>query len=759
MFTKTGKNIKPIFDTLNNKLRPDYLTRIFSYGDFLALASDQPKYVFRNVFQLFSDMINHYIEEDDEYKDDPQNINYKTINCERLLVKGTVTPFFADLPLANRLVRLADSFKEGAQQNKIYVFIGPPGSGKSTFLNNLLQRFQEFTHTNEGMYFEVLWRLDENKFGVKLSDEMMHILKDHYKLPKQSGAKRQSMLEVPCPSHDHPILLIPQEIRYELLEQLLSGEAKIKIFNKKEYSWIFNKKPCTICSSLFEAILSRVGSAAGVFNMIYAKRFFFDRRLANGISVFNPGDPDPKDLVLTNDILQNELSVRFKDSNIIKYLFSNYAKTNNGVYVLMDVKGYNENRFLDLHGIISEGIHKVDDIEENVNSLFIAVMNPEDKKKIAKQESFRDRIREICVNYVLNFNEEVKIYYHSFGAQIQKRFLPGVLNNFAKIIISSRLNPESEAMSEWIEDPEKYSLYCDENLLLLKLSIYNNKIPDWLDEEDLRNFDKNIRRKIILESEQEGRQGFSGRESINIFNDFYNSIRKKLLEGNGNKKHLLITMNDIKGYFEKHDEYFDRLTNGFIDSIIRLYDYNVLQQLKECLFHQNEERISRDIQNYLFASNYDNGEKLLCPYTEEYLEITDTFFNSIEHNLFTKQISEEDRVEFRKQTAEEFIINLQEMQVNDSTITSTAIYKDLYNTYIKNLRKNIFQPFLVYTSFENAIKEFGTPKFEVYDNRTKEQVSYLLKNLINKFKYTNEGAKQVCLYVLNNKVAERFEDE
>ena len=33
----------------------------------------------------------------------------------------------------------------------------------------------------------------------------------------------------------------------------------------------------------------------------------------------------------------------------------------------MDIKGYNKERFSSLHGIISEGVHKVEDMEENVN--------------------------------------------------------------------------------------------------------------------------------------------------------------------------------------------------------------------------------------------------------------------------------------------------------------------------------------------------------------------------------------------------------
>jgi hypothetical protein len=58
----------------------------------------------------------------------------------------------------------------------------------------------------------------------------------------------------------------------------------------------------------------------------------------------------------------------------------------------MDIKSHNIERLIELHNIISEGVHKVEDIEENVNSLFLAVMNPEDKKNIKDIQSFSDRI-------------------------------------------------------------------------------------------------------------------------------------------------------------------------------------------------------------------------------------------------------------------------------------------------------------------------------------------------------------------------------
>ena len=54
-------------------------------------------------------------------------------------------------------------------------------------------------------------------------------------------------------------------------------------------------------------------------------------------------------------------------------LSSVLAKTNNGIYSIMDIKSHNKDRLMNLHGVISDNIHKVEYIEERINSLFFAL--------------------------------------------------------------------------------------------------------------------------------------------------------------------------------------------------------------------------------------------------------------------------------------------------------------------------------------------------------------------------------------------------
>ena len=58
-----------------------------------------------------------------------------------------------------------------------------------------------------------------------------------------------------------------------------------------------------------------------------------------------------------------------------------------------------------------------------------------------------------------------------------------------------------------------------------------------------------------------------------------------------------------------------------------------LQEVKESLYYYNQEQISREIQNYLFAINFEIGAVETCTYTGEKLVITEEFLEGIESRL------------------------------------------------------------------------------------------------------------------------------
>jgi predicted Ser/Thr protein kinase len=776
-----AESIKKALDNLNHSMNKFERRSAIPFEDFLNELVANPTVVVRNVFQIFHDMIKEYVGEGiEEYPDDPESIHYVLYDCSKLFVEGADYPFFADRLFANRLISLVEALKRGAQQNKIYIFKGPPGCGKSTFLNNLLMKFEEYANTAAGLRYETVWHFDRKILQDYPNYDTHPVLKKLSQLleapfPDQTDQMPQSQsqnslqgseayaaahyaprllddfIEVPCPSHDNPILMIPKHHRREFLDDLFkNNEYKWKLATEKEYDWVFRDSPCTICSSLYEALLDRLQSPQKVFDMLYARPYRFNRRLGEGISVFNPGDKPLGQSVMDNPILQKHINSLLRDSTRVQYIYSRYAKTNNGIYALMDVKSHNTERLSELHNIISEGVHKVEDIEENVNSLLLAVMNPEDEKNIQEFQSFLDRVEYITIPYVMDLATEVEIYRAIFGKHIDERFLPRVLHNFARVIISSRLNQKSEAMLEWISDPNKYRLYCDENLQLLKMEIYTGYIPAWLAEEDLKRLTAKLRRKIIAESENEGEHGVSGRDSIKIFNEFYSAYAKK---------EKLINMSDLCKFFTKiHNSVKDLIPRGFLDSLLRMYDYTILQEVKESLYYYNQEQISREIQNYLFAINFEIGAVETCTYTGEKLTITKEFLDGIESRLLGTKTDGAQREAFRAASQKEYTTKTltQEIMVEELPITATKIFQSMHDRYVYNLKEKVLDPFLDNENFRRAIKDYNKEEFKTYDKRIRDDVSYLIDNLCRKYRYMEQGAKEVCTYVIDNDLAQKF---
>ncbi len=732
------------------------------FEEYVKLLVNDPIRQIRNVFQAFYDMIHFYIGEgEDEYPDDPESIHYVDYDCYKLFVEELDHPFFADRLFANRLVNLVEALRVGAQQNKIYVFEGPHGSGKSTFLNNLLLKFENYVNSEEGTRYETVWRFKRKGLGPMFDngkDNLLEKLQQALGRPDENveqmaeasslPAFSDEYIEVPCPSHDNPILMIPKHYRRQFFDDVFENdEFKWKLFTEKEYEWVFHDTPCTICSSLYDSMLMKFKNPLRVLGRLYARPYRFNRRVGEGVSVFSPGDKPIRHNVITNPLLQRGINGLFNDSNQVKYVYSRYAKTNNGVYALMDIKGHNTERMIELHNIISEGVHKVDDIEESVNSLLFALMNPEDKKNIGEFQSFSDRIEYIKIPYVLDLKTEIQIYRNIFGKHIDASFLPWVMHNFARVIIASRLNKKSEAMLEWIEDPKKYSMYCDENLHLLKMEIYTGYIPNWLSEEDRKRLNAKRRRRIIDESEKEGGSGFSGRDSIKIFHEFYSTYAKS---------DRLITMSMVCKFFEKHiKDKSDPVPKGFLDSVVKMYNYKILHEVKEALYYYNEEQIARDIQNYIFAVNFELGAKETCKFTGDNLEITEEFLSGIESRLLGEKA---DRPTFRKDTQKTYttVTLTQEMMQDGKDLAETKLFEALHDKYVYNLKEKVLDPFLKNENFRRAIKDYKSEAFKTYDKKIRNDVTFLLDNLCTKSRYNQQGAQEVCIYVIDNKLAEKF---
>ena len=97
-----------------------------------------------------------------------------------------------------------------------------------------------------------------------------------------------------------------------------------------------------------------------------------------------------------------------------------------------------------------------------------------------------------------------------------------------------------------------------------------------------------------------------------------------------------------------------------------------------------------------------------------------------------------------------------EIQIGNKNLTETEVYKSLQEKYVLNLKEKVLQPFLKNENFRRAINDYGNEDFKTYDRKIQDDIKFLIKNLSDKYGYTELSAKEVCLYVIDNKVAENF---
>lgn len=703
---------KKALEKLTQKISEHQTPPILSFESFLDALVQQPDFFLKDIFKTFSAMMEFYLYENKTEKRELLNID--EANFDNLFQKDCEEPFFIDRLLANRLLKLTNAFKKGGQYGQIYLFEGPPGSGKSTFLNNLLAKLQHYTQTKEGVLYQTNWKINDIDFT--------------------------------CPQHDHPLIQIPKRLRRDFLNDLLpESEIKQKLFNEKTFEWIWKDEPCALCKSMQKNTIEKEKKPLSFLNYLYAKPWSFDRQYGDGISIFNPNDM-LIDKPLQNEILKKNLENYFDKQ--FQVIYSAWANTNNGVVALMDIKENNITRLMAMHGLVSDLVHKVGLTEENIKSFFMGSVNPADKVHYQYTPSFQDRIVSIPVPYILDYDTEVAVYKHKFGQKIIQYFQPRVIENIARIVIASRLQT-SNIIEQWLQDAHQYVGWLDRNLLILKMEIYAGKIPHWLSEEDRKNFDEKIKKEFMKEAETEGQFGFSGRQSVQIFNSIFTKYSK-------NEK--LITMEMVKNYFEEREEQYKEIPHQFISGLIDFYDFEVLQELKESVYSYNENHIQKDILNYLYSLNYEGQNTVFNPYTNEKIDIDIMNFWNFEHivlgNEFTTRYAEKFRQNMRKEYVAQTLV--QEIQIQGKTLQQSTQYQFLYEKYTQNLKENSLVPYIADENFKRAIQDYGTHAFHAYNERMKNDVVMLFNNLEAKFSYSIIGAKQIILYALEGDLMTKF---
>jgi hypothetical protein len=157
----------------------------------------------------------------------------------------------------------------------------------------------------------------------------------------------------------------------------------------------------------------------------------------------------------------------------------------------------------------------------------------------------------------------------------------------------------------------------------------------------------------------------------------------------------------------------------------------------------------------MFAVNFEVGSVEVCEFTGERLDITEDFYKRMEARLL---VEPSNSIAFRNSIQKTYTTNAlpQEMLRDGLHITETSLYLHLYEKCTHNLKEKVLEPFLKNENFRRAIKDYNQEDFKTYDKKIQSDVTFMIENLQQKYRYPRQGAKEICIYVVDNNLARQF---
>ncbi|MCK7506299.1 MAG: hypothetical protein MZV70_21075 [Desulfobacterales bacterium] len=675
----------------------------------------------------------------------PNRFITPTTTATALFVHDVDHPFFADRLFANRLVNLVESLKRGAQQNKIYIFRGPPGCGKSTFLNNLLRKFEAYTDTEAGLRYEVVWRFDRRRFGAH--DERRRPSGDRATVAparqpssrgeadaapacdgreRDAGAAdgrrlcRRPYHRDPLPEPRQPRAADPQGLSPGFLRRPVQERPiQIQAGDRKGIRMGLQGPPLHhLQLALRRAALPAEKPPARSSNACTRAPTASTAGWAKGISVFSPGDKPLRQQVIANPLIQKQINRILKDSHQVKYLFSQYAKTNNGIYALMDVKSHNAERLIELHNIISEG-HPQGRGHRGERQLPAAgghePRGPEEHRGFPELPGPRGvhqhPLRHGPQHRGGNLPQRLRPAHrrelsaagaaqlrpgdHFLAPEAALRGHAGVDQRSREIPALLRREPAAAQNGDLHRPHPEMALGRGPQAADRQAPpAHHRRLGNRGRLRDLRQgFDQDLQR-VFLDLRQ-GRQADQHVGPVQVLHQGPQGGARSDSPG-------------LPG-FPAADVRLHRAAGGEGIALLLQRGADRAGNPELPVRHQLRDRHYRRP----------------APTPGKSWRSREEFLSGIEYRLLGSAATRFQRLEFRKETQREYTSRTltQEIMVEGLTIAQTRLFQDLRDRYVHNLKEKVLDPLLENENFRRAIKDFNEEAFKTYDKKIREDVA------------------------------------
>lgn len=714
--------------------------QILSFDQYLQMMEKNPRFFVRHSSQYLKDMFDNFGQNPDgSFK------IFTKKHPQSPAVQGQTRT-------QNEIYQSLQNFLEDGYNSRFLLLIGPNGSAKSSLVKKIMLAAEDYSLSDEGALYSFSWIFPLEQYtkgplgltgtrGKENTGDSFAHLED-----------REIAAILPSELKDHPLLLIPQNIRQQIIEKMFEGDKKRLAALKRSYLYLGDLSQRN--KMIFDALSkSYRGDYKEVLRHIRVERFFLNKRYSSGAVTIEPQlHVDANLNQITMDRRLASLPASLQSLNLYS-LTGEVVLANRGLLEFSDLfkrpldtfkylLTTMESKTINLHGILTE-----------LDIFFIGTSNElhfAAFKQHPDFNSFRGRFSFLKVPYILHAKQEQEIYSEQLTLLKERcHFEPHAMEALCLWSVMTRLR---RPIANNYSDKKTGEIFCKLNPLEKTLYISNEIIPDRFENKEKQQIRKD-RPELLTEFDNdalyEGKFGISPREVKQIIYDLSNNNPSvnvtdvlDYLRALHDKKSEYDFLNiSAQGDYHNPQRFLELIHNYTFD----IFDLEVRDSLGLIDSRSYEEYLERYIMHITALLK---GEKIKNNITGKF-ETSDMYFiEEVELNLQIKESAKDFRSHMISRVGA-FSLDHPGRKIEYTHIFSDIV-KTLQESY-RNEQKKVIDSLT--KQLVVILDEHSNPKGNSSVNEeVKNTFEKILKNLISKYNYSHDGA----LNMLRALIQERY---
>jgi len=495
--------------------------RVLSFDEYIALLGENPEQQTRGSARYAADMMDFFGKTTIPSSENSSGLTrFKLFD---LPVDGQAQKVVGHEQVQNHIYRAFRNFSRQSFNNRLILLHGPNGSAKSSLIHALMNGLEHYSHEAGGAIYSFNWVFPVERYtksGIGINTRQgppREPLQSYAKIPDEEVAAR-----LPCDLKDHPLLVIPQEHRFEFLQGLLGPEKAHQLWDSMPI-YLTQGDLCHRCRQIFDNLLvAHNGDFRKILMHIQVERIYFARRYRQGLVTIEPQlHVDAQYHQLSYNRSLGSLPVSLQSLNLFT-LTGDLVDGNRGMIEYSDILKRPVDTFKYLLSACETGSINVGSSIAYLDTVLIGSTNElqlDAFKEFPDFISFKARIELIRVPYLLSVSQEQEIYDgETVRTAREKHVAPHSAWSTALWAVLTRLKKSNN-----INYPPNISGMISNLTPIEKSRLYDTgEVPASLSPEDrkiLRSSIKRIREEYANVPYYEGRTGASAREMKSILHD------------------------------------------------------------------------------------------------------------------------------------------------------------------------------------------------------------------------------------------------